>query len=66
MNKIYNSGQHILGIINDILDFSKIESGKMTIENTDFSMENVLENLSDLIGEKSSQKVLELIFDVDP
>ncbi|MCL2604764.1 MAG: ATP-binding protein [Defluviitaleaceae bacterium] len=31
LNKIYNSGNLLLGIINDILDFSKIEAGKMDI-----------------------------------
>ncbi len=64
-NKIYRSSQHLLGIINDILDFSKIEAGRMTLENTDFKLHNVLENLFDMIGEKCSNKNLELIFDVD-
>jgi len=66
IDKIYRSGQHLLGIINDILDFSKIEAGKLDIEYADFKLGGVLENLSNLIGEKCAEKGLELIFDVDP
>jgi len=66
VRKIQMSGQHLLGIINDILDFSKIEAGKLSVENMDFDLEKVLENVSNLISEKASAKGLELIFDIDP
>ena len=66
IRKIQQSGQHLLGIINDILDFSKIEAGKLSIENIDFDIEKVLENVGTLISEKASAKGLELIFDIDP
>jgi two-component system, sensor histidine kinase and response regulator len=65
VRKIQQSGQHLLGIINDILDFSKIEAGKLTVENIDFDLDKVLENVSNLISEKSTAKGLELIFDID-
>ena len=65
VRKIQQSGQHLLGIINDILDFSKIEAGKLTVENIDFDLEKVLENVSNLISEKATAKGLELIFDID-
>jgi signal transduction histidine kinase/DNA-binding response OmpR family regulator len=66
LRKIQQSGQHLLGIINDILDFSKIEAGKLSVENIDFDIEKVLENVSNLIAEKATAKGLELIFDIDP
>ncbi|HEX8878835.1 MAG TPA: response regulator, partial [Candidatus Acidoferrum sp.] len=66
VRKIQQSGQHLLGIINDILDFSKIEAGKLTVENIDFDLEKVLENVSNLISEKAAAKGLELVFDIDP
>ncbi len=66
LRKIQQSGQHLLGIINDILDFSKIEAGKLSVERTDFDLEKVLENVSNLIGEKTGAKGLELIFNVAP
>ena len=64
--KIKSSGQHLLGIINDILDFSKIEAGKLSIENIDFDLDKVLENVGNLMCEKASAKGLELIFEVEP
>ncbi len=48
--KIKSSGQHLLGIINDILDFSKIEAGKLSIENIDFDLDKVLENVGNLMS----------------
>ncbi|MBF0260990.1 MAG: response regulator, partial [Magnetococcales bacterium] len=64
IQKIWQSGQHLLGIINDILDFSKIEAGKLAIEQTPFELTRVLDNVTNLISDKSSSKGLELIFDV--
>jgi len=65
VKKIQGSGQHLLGIINDILDFSKIEAGKLAIESADFEMDKVLDNVANLISEKTSAKGLELVFDID-
>ena len=64
--KIKSSGQHLLGIINEILDFSKIEAGKLSVESIEFDLDKVLENVSNLISEKASDKGLELIFDIEP
>jgi PAS domain S-box-containing protein len=64
IRKVQGSSRHLLGIIDDILDFSKIEAGKLTIENADFELEKVLDNVADLIGDKSSAKGLELVFDI--
>jgi two-component system sensor histidine kinase/response regulator len=65
IKKIKGSGQHLLGIINDILDLSKIEAGKLAVERTEFELESVLDNVANLIAEKSSTKGLELVFDID-
>ena len=66
VNKIQQSGRHLLGIINDILDFSKVEAGKMDVEHIEMSLEKVLENVANLIGQKAQAKDLELLFDVAP
>jgi two-component system sensor histidine kinase/response regulator len=66
LQKIQQSGQHLLGIINDILDFSKIEAGRMEVENVDFEMARVLDNVANLIAEKAADKGLELLFEIDP
>jgi signal transduction histidine kinase/HPt (histidine-containing phosphotransfer) domain-containing protein/DNA-binding NarL/FixJ family response regulator len=65
IQKIQQSGKHLLGIINDILDFSKIEAGKLAVEHTEFELEKVLDNVSNLISEKTSSKGLELVFHVE-
>jgi len=65
IRKIQLSGEHLLGIINDILDFSKIEAGKLTVENIDFDLEKVFENVSNLTSEKATAKGLEFIVDID-
>jgi len=64
LKKIQGSGQHLLGIINDILDFSKIEAGKLSVEEIEFDLDRVLDNLANLISEKTTAKGLELVFDV--
>jgi signal transduction histidine kinase/CheY-like chemotaxis protein/HPt (histidine-containing phosphotransfer) domain-containing protein len=66
LSKIQRSGEQLLTIINDILDFSKIEAGRLAIEQIDFELDEVLDNLSSLIGLKAGDKNLELIFDSDP
>jgi PAS domain S-box-containing protein len=66
LEKIQRSGQHLLGIINDILDFSKIEAGKLDIELTDFVLDDVLQNVVGLVGERAAAKGLNLVLDLAP
>ncbi|MEY4265979.1 MAG: Signal transduction histidine-protein kinase BarA [Pseudomonadota bacterium] len=65
VQKIEGSARHLLGIINDILDFSKIEAGKLAVENIEFNLETMLENVSNLLAHKCVAKGLELVFDVE-
>jgi two-component system sensor histidine kinase/response regulator len=65
IKKIQGSSQHLLGIINDILDYSKIEAGKLKVEQIEFELETVLDNVASLISEKAFAKGLELVFDID-
>jgi len=66
LKKIDISAKALLGIINDILDFSKIEAGKLTMESVDFQLEDTLDNISTLVGIKTQEKGLELLFHTDP
>jgi two-component system, sensor histidine kinase and response regulator len=64
IDKVHRSAMTLLGIINDILDFSKIEAGKLDIERVEFRLEDVLENMTDLVGLKAAEKNIELHFAV--
>ncbi|MEA3383851.1 MAG: transporter substrate-binding domain-containing protein, partial [Campylobacterota bacterium] len=61
IQKIDNSAKSLLSILNDILDFSKIEAGKLTIENIDFNLPKVIQQLSDLFAFKVKEKNLKYI-----
>jgi PAS domain S-box-containing protein len=39
------SGEALLSVISDILDFSKIESGRMELENVDFSLQSLIDDV---------------------
>jgi PAS domain S-box-containing protein len=64
--KVRGAAGALLGIINDILDFSKIEAGKLDIESSEFRFEDVLENLSTVIGQKAHEKNLEFLISSQP
>ncbi|MGD9081111.1 MAG: PAS domain S-box protein, partial [Desulfobacterales bacterium] len=66
LKKVDISSKSLLGIINDILDFSKIEAGKLDMESVDFQLEDTLDNISTLVGIKTQEKGLELLFKTDP
>jgi PAS domain S-box-containing protein len=61
LTKTKSAAQSLLGIINDILDFSKIEAGKLEIEHTDFRLDDVLANVSDVVSQKAQEKNLEFL-----
>jgi len=50
-----------LHVINDILDLSKIEAERLQLEQVDFVLGQVLENLISLIGQKAMDKDLKLL-----
>jgi signal transduction histidine kinase/CheY-like chemotaxis protein len=66
LEKIQAGAHSLLRIINDILDFSKIEAGKLDIENIEFSLEEVLENMGNLVPAKARDKNLEILFSTAP
>ena len=64
LKKIDVSARALLRIINDILDFSKIEAGKLDIEQVPFHLEDVMNNVADLISDRTRDKGLELLIAV--
>ena len=65
LQKIDSSAKSLLGIINDILDFSKIEAGKLSIENIEFDMYKLIDNVVNIIEFKAHEKNLEIVVSYD-
>lgn len=66
LRKLSDSAHHLLSVIRDILDISKIEAGKLTLEQTDFELDRVLENVCSLVAVRAQFRDLELVIDIDP
>lgn len=55
---IRESGESLLQILNDLLDLSKIEAGKLTLEEAEFELEDVLRSAHAVFAALASQKGL--------
>lgn len=62
---IQRSGEALVAIINDILDFSKIESNMIELEESEFDLQNCIEEVVDLFSSNATKKELELLYFVD-
>ncbi len=63
LDKISVSSQHLLSLINDVLDMSRIESGKVTIEEAEVHLPDVIHDLKTIIQSNIASKKLELLID---
>lgn len=64
--KITAAGQSLLGILNDILDFSKIEAHRLEMENANFHLPTVFDDLSIFMAANGASKNLELAITLSP
>jgi PAS domain S-box-containing protein len=55
-----NNGSSLLGLINDILDLARVESGRLTLEQTAFDLENLSDNVIEMLGVRAHAKGLEI------
>jgi PAS domain S-box-containing protein len=60
---ITRSGEHLLTLINSVLDLSKIEAGRTTLNETNFDLYRLLDDLEDMFQAKADDKGLQLVFD---
>jgi len=66
LQKIKASAGSLLHIINDILDFSKIEAGMLSIEQLDFNLNAVLEQVISLSNVRAVEKGIALQIALHP
>ncbi|MCP4757358.1 MAG: response regulator [Proteobacteria bacterium] len=64
LESIHSSGQSLLSLINGILDLSKVEAGKLKIERSAVSLRRLIGEIRTLFDQKTTDKGLELITDV--
>jgi len=61
--KIEASSKHLLSIINDVLDLSKIEAGKLSLDEQEFALEQVLDQVASMIRDPAGKKGLAISVD---
>ncbi|HLZ97463.1 MAG TPA: ATP-binding protein [Steroidobacteraceae bacterium] len=66
LNIIQQSGEHLLMLINDILDSAKIEAGRQELSPEDFSLDQFLRAIVEIIRVKAEAKHLRLVCELAP
>lgn len=61
LEPIFDSAEALNRLINDILDFSKIEAGKLTLEQTDFDLIEIIEGTAEMLAQASRNQRNELV-----
>ena len=65
LQKIFFSGQTLVGIVNDILDFSKLASGKLHVEKVAFCPDNLVEQVVELCQVNANKKGININVTID-
>jgi PAS domain S-box-containing protein len=60
------AGDNLLNLINDILDLSKVEASQLELEQTGFSLTELLEKVMEMVAVKANEKGLALVCEIAP
>ncbi|WP_320171425.1 AAA family ATPase [Maridesulfovibrio sp.] len=61
-----NAGENLLLLINDILDLSKIEAGQINLEEIDFNIEEMFEDIGSIFGLRAQAKEIDFCWYIHP
>jgi len=65
LDKIGTAASHLQSIINDILDISKIEAGKLTLEQTDFHLSVIFDQVRSMIADAARAKGVGITLNIE-
>ncbi|MDX2244857.1 MAG: PAS domain S-box protein [Leptolyngbyaceae cyanobacterium bins.302] len=66
IERIYDSGQHLLDLINDILDLSRLEAGRMELDLQAVYIPDICESVVGLVQERAMSQGLTLEIELEP
>jgi GAF domain-containing protein len=66
LKRLESNGRHLLGLINDVLDLSKIEAGQLTLDLSDYSLEDIAQTVRSTLEPLAADKKLVFKVDVAP
>ena len=66
LNILKSNGSKLLTLIDDVLDLSKIEARELKLEEREFTLESLIDNLTDSFLPQAQAKSLELNTHLDP
>jgi two-component system sensor histidine kinase/response regulator len=66
IHRISQAANNMLSIINDILDYTKIEAGKVELENTSFSLDQVIQDVVNIVSYKIDEQEIGFRLTKDP
>ncbi|NDV26074.1 AAA family ATPase [Desulfovibrio sp. JC010] len=61
-----NAGENLLLLINDILDLSKIEAGQIDLEEIDFNLEELFEEIGSIFALRAQIKAIDFCWYISP
>jgi diguanylate cyclase (GGDEF)-like protein len=62
----WNSSRTLIELINNILDFSKMEAGKLSLDEVDFDLRCLVEEVIELVAKQAQQRDVELGYLLGP
>ncbi|MDE7478741.1 MAG: response regulator [Lachnospiraceae bacterium] len=65
LQKIQTASTHLMSLVNDVLDMSRIASGRMTLSEENFSLADMVHDLTIIVRPQAAQKHQEFQMDIN-